>query len=589
VSTRAKPTIQLFSRTGDATGLLDEYECEATVSRQVNSEWSMVLTYPVPQTDDREDKSSLIEQDGRMRIIWIDGTYDTFRISRLVKARKGGVPVYTAHGEHVALLDLNSEIIDGRLSLYNYEPSDALTALLAYSTNWSSGGTTGLNGMSNLTVEYETVMSGLQRICEAAGAEYDVDEAAGTIELRSSLGSSNNVLVRSDRNAKSMQHTRYSRNVVNKMYGIGGGSPVLTIAGARHIVYGYDSGTGVLTVGREAGGYQEGFKVVAEDDSWNTYKVKFITGSEAGNSFTITDSAKGDSTTPAGDTLTIDDSLSVSQGDKFVITDASDNEVAYIRAGSSISSYGTVEGVHRDARYFEALNLVETPALDGTYAAGLCGNWTKEGAPTVAEETTADYVNYGASSQKVTASGDAQGVSQQVSATSGRYYTAIAWVYVSSGTVKLQLSDGTSTWESSKSDTGWSRYEIQELSAGATLTIKVLADGGAATFYVDAVQITEGVLSYGFTANDSRKSLWDVTYDALQLVKDPQVEYQVSFHDLYRVDPERYADDEISLGDTVEVQDDELGIDKVSLRVRGVRYDVFRPERTTHTVSNIED
>jgi len=572
--------IEILDSSGNKVAQMHENECEARLHREINADWYMKISYPVPQNEYQgEDKSEyLVTWKYQIRMFNTkDSTdYQTFVITRSDRIRKpSGAVVVEVQADHVAISDMNEEVIHDTLFLYNMTPSAALTQILGYSTNWSAG-TVGPTTPISIDVSWETVMSALIKLVKACGGEWTADEANSEIDISAELGSDNSVHIRPERNLQSVNNRTFSRSVINKMYGVGGGQPSATIAGARHKVSSYVSGTGVITC--------ESNKIVPEDDSWNTdFHAFFVTGTEAGNSFTITDCASGS----VNDTLTINTGESISAGDKFVIRTTGGTPVDYIRAGSSITSYGEIEGTKKDGRFLDVTNLVGTPALDGTYTGGLCENWTMVGSFTDEENTTAAYITYGSKSQRCVDPGDGEGIEQDVTVEDGKHYTLLAWVYIVSGTVEVKWDDGTTVTSLTKSDTGWQRFSIRERVNGTTLTVQILAYGGAAEFYVDAVQITEGILNRSFTENSELTGLWDATYDQLIKVKDPRIEYVANFIDLYRIDSGDYPDDEISIGDTVTITDDSIGITAQTARVKKIFMDVFRPEITQHTVSNV--
>lgn len=571
-----RTVIELLDSTGAKVAQLDCGECSASTSRVLNGSWTIDIKYPVPPDGIGENKSAyLTAWQYRARVRDLNAsTYQTFTLTKTTekKSSNGSVEI-SASGEHRVIMEFNEKLITGHLTFVNQTPTQILTRILTYASGWSCG-TVGPTNLVSLDLSWESVMSGINKLLAICGGEWNPDEVNSEVDISSALGTSNYVHVRQGINLESLQRTKYMRNAVNKMYGVGDGAT--SIAGARHVVSGYVSGTGVLTA--------VGNKIVPENDSWNTaYRVKFASGTEAGNSFVITDCVHG----ATSDTLTISTGRTIAAGDKFFIETTAGVAVNFIRAGVSITSIGTIEGANVNTSRSDAANLVATPALDGTYTAGLCQDWTKEGAPTVSENTTLDYLQFGAKSQKIIATADAQGISQSVAVTSGLYYLISAWVYISSGTVKLQVSDGVTTWTSKKTTTGWQRFNILERAGSATLTVKILQDGApATTFYMDAVMVVASVSIINFTGNADNKSLWDETFDALMLVKDPSVEYECNFIDLYKISPLDYPFMEISLGDYVIVTDDELGIAALSLRVDKVNADVFRPEFTKYTVTN---
>jgi len=573
--------VSILNSSSTKVAQVDESECDVKTGRIINANYSIDMVYPIPLTlEQGEDKADYLKAwNASLQILDTDdSTYQkTFIITKTENGKDtNGSPTLLIHGEHKAILEMNREIINGRIVLSNETVTSALTKIMAYSTNWGHGAVTVSKNIS-IVVGWETVLSALQKVLNACNGEYDIDETNSEIDIADELGANNNVNIRPDLNLKSIVNTQFSRNVINKMYGVGGGQIPATIASARHIVNGYVGGTGVLTVDDNL--------VVPESDSWNTnYEVYFVTGAEAGNAFTITDCAAG----TANDTLTIDTAQTIVAGDKFIIRTTAHADVDFIRAGTSITTYGESQGVYKNERFLDTINLVTTPQLDGTYTGGLCADWTKVSLPTLTENTTATYIQYGTSSQKVVGVDDGDGISQAVTTEADKYYRVLLWVYITGGTVAVTITNDTDSFATSKTFTGWQRFSSYVKSDGTTLTITVLQSGApVATFYVDAVQVTEGAQQRSFTQNCDQKNLWDAAYYKLIDAKDPELEYKARFIDLYRIDSKKYPYNEISLGDTVTITDDDLEISEVTARVKEITTDEFKPELTEHIVSNI--
>ncbi len=553
----------------------DRNECSCNSKVAINGEKSLEIVYPVPA--DGEDKSEYFTTVGNIIKVLNQNTnaYNLYVISKYSKARNdnGSITVKTL-AEGKALLHFNQRVVSSLYNCRNVTPTAILTEILTYTTGYSVGTVGPTTKVSLYNLGHETVASAIQKICEVCHAEYEVIDSTGAVNISTSLGANNNVKITVGRNLKSLQNTKYTRKIVNKMYGIGGGMPPATIAGARHEVKSI-LGAVITCVGN---------CVVAENDAWNTYKIKFKTGAEAGNLFTISDCASG----ATDDTITCSAAPGAAAGDLFVITTSAGVEVKFLLAATSVASYGTIEGIYKDSRYLNTTNFVLKPFLDGTYAAGLCDKWTKEGTPTVSEETAATYIQYGSASQKVIGDADAEGVSQAVTVPNAGYYNVSAWVYISAGTVILSAADGTNTYTISKTGTGWQKFTITEYFASTTITVKILQSGApAATFYVDAVQICSGVMERSFTASNDAKQLWDLVCQKIKTIKDPQIEYQIDFVDLNKLDPINYPYEAIALGDTLTITDSDLGIDGLTARIKEIYTDEFNPENTRYTISNL--
>jgi hypothetical protein len=478
---------------------------------------------------------------------------------------------------------------------YDFQNQTAAQILSVLEANhspdgWSSAGLVDPPALLSLSIGWETFASAFQKVIDACQGEVDFDEANKYIYIyeKGGLGSAVKYIhIKPDRNQRSVSLQRYSRDLINKVYGVGGDTPRCTIAGARHIVY---SVVGqVVTVDHN--------KLVPENDSWNTYKIRFATGALAGSSFVISDCAHG----TARDTLTLTGSLvGAAAGDKIVITDSLNNDVDHIRAGASISSYGIVEAAYINADKRDIINLVEYPFLDGAYSSGVCAGWIKNGAPTYSENTNRYYIQNGSKSQKVIGGADADGIYQNISGlTIGEYYRIKVNLYLDGSTPvsKINVYLGTApavplyTDDIESEATGrWVSFDWWGQAGATTTRITILQSGAqSATFYVDAVQIALCPVdsAQNFTSNCEQLDLWKEVFDYLIERKDPLVEYKCNFIDLNRMNPVAFLDEKINLGDTVLITDTDLGLSEASARVREIGVDVFRPELTEHTVSNI--
>jgi hypothetical protein len=227
------------------------------------------------------------------------------------------------------------------------------------------------------------------------------------------------------------------------------------------------------------------------------------------------------------------------------------------------------------------VNLVVTPAFDGTYTNGLCEHWVNMGA-TVSRNTDPKYYLYGSASQKAETTAAGQGIRQDVGVTVGKVYSLLAHVILSSGTVKVQVEDGTAIYRrpDAVGGTGLAVIRIENWKAcNATVTVKVMQEGaGTATFYIDSVQIAEGACTKPFTIGKTADTLWNRTVELLEARKNPEITYDVDLVDLYGdIRAEREAD-RFGLGDEVTVIDPVIGL-AVNTRVMDREVDILHPWR----------
>ena len=588
--------LEILDSTGVKVAQLDEHECMVRIRRVINGEWSISVTYPIPQ--DGEDKSALlwvVNARGRVKNIDDATDYQTFVLNKPTKSRStAGAPCLQISGTHISLVAMQNNLVKATYDFSGVTPAYALGVVLSHMAAGTSPGVVYTVGSTtkepttpiSVQISWESVSSALQKILDASGGEYDISEAGSTVLLYAFglMGSQNYTQIRSGRNLKSIQASRQDRKAVNKLYGVGGGQPESTIAGARHVVY---SVVGqVVTVDHN--------KLVPENDSWNTnYKAKFATGVLAGSSFAIADCAH----TTTRDTLTLTGTLTgAAAGDKIVITTSAGVEVSFLPAVSSQTANGVIEDVYKNSRYGSAINLVKTGFLDGTYTSGLCANWTENGSPVTTENTTATYIQNGSKSQKVVGVNTDDGIKQTLAVTAGKYYRMKVNVFLEASTPAASIALFLDTYQQGDiqaSDLAvgkWIQWEGWFKCPLTAPVLKICQSGAqAATFYVDAVQFAECPVDepQNFTVNCEQIELWFETFDQLMQIKDALTEYKCTFVDLNKMLPFEYPGDKINLGDTLVITDEELSITAEQARVREINWNVFKPELTEHTITNI--
>ena len=246
------------------------------------------------------------------------------------------------------------------------------------------------------------------------------------------------------------------------------------------------------------------------------------------------------------------------------------------------------------------ISAAKHPDLSGDYTAGLCAGWELIGTPTVSENTDEQFLEYGTKSQKVQASA---GEGIQVQFTGVADVDLVRWSHIyiealdTAATLRVELvdADGTTTHNDvagSDSPAG-SFSTITRLNAKYTsdaLTMKIFVTGGNATFYVDAVLAAEGVEFAAFVVG----SMADVLYRETEAELEKQsadtagVTYTIASPDLFSVDPDRWSDLRIDIGDTVHVQDAELDI-SADLRVMKKTQNILDPLRNSYEVGFIRN
>ncbi len=261
----------------------------------------------------------------------------------------------------------------------------------------------------------------------------------------------------------------------------------------------------------------------------------------------------------------------------------------YVEDAASIALYGIYEGVYHEPTIEEAVNLVSTPAFDGIYNEGLCENWTKLGSPTVSKNTGAEHYLYGKTSQRIQSTSDGDGIAQSVTVVPGTVYSLSASVILASGTVRVEVADGASTYkrENAVTGTGLATVRIENWKANnSAVTVNIFQEGaGAADYYVDSVQITEGAAAKPFYRGRSADILWVRSADYLNAHKNPEVSYEVDLVDLYGDIRAKHETDKFVLGDTIRVIDPAMGFD-IETRVMEREVDILRPWRVNVKLDN---
>jgi len=246
---------------------------------------------------------------------------------------------------------------------------------------------------------------------------------------------------------------------------------------------------------------------------------------------------------------------------------------------TSISQYGLHEKVYHFPTIEDVVNLVMTPAFDGSYTGGLCQNWSNISA-TVSKNTDPDYYLYGRASQRVQTTAEGQGIQQTVTVTSGKIYSLLANVIISSGTVRIEVQDGTSVYKRAEpvTGTGLATIRIENWKTNnSSVTVKISQEGtGTGDFYADSVQIAEGARAKPFTVGKSADILWDRTAEYLDAHKDPCITYTIDLVDLYGDIGAGQKAECFGLGDTVSVVDPTLNLD-VKTRVMERDVDILHP------------
>lgn len=293
--------------------------------------------------------------------------------------------------------------------------------------------------------------------------------------------------------------------------------------------------------------------------------------------------------------ITVDDTSlpALSTGDVgYFATTAAGERMIYLESPGAKEDYDVRAGFVDASDIPFVDNLLQNADLS-TWSGGMPANWSAEGAPTVARDTSIAYAKHGGAAAHVTAAEDEGLLSAAVTLEKpeDRPYTGLmAGLTVVSGQVRVELrhSNGkTYPLEQQQVNEGVGVYlELttapvhDEPLPDGDVQVAVVAHGGAAEFYLDAAMVTPvtGTDMGAFLAGSGAHELWGRAVSELAEAQKPKVEYEVDIVDLFRVDPDAWPYDRLDLGDDVKVRHPDIGREDV--RVVDLTEDLLRADAT---------
>ena len=194
-----------------------------------------------------------------------------------------------------------------------------------------------------------------------------------------------------------------------------------------------------------------------------------------------------------------------------------------------------------------------------------------------------------------------QGIQRTFTAVTDKEYAAMVWCFVEAGgRVRVEIEGGTNVFPSTTLDRAKVATPTRAIdtlfvitlqglvSNGTDGKIKIMAHRGAATFYADAAMVVENAYAPSegvFIADNSATTLWHKTYDSLQEAKNPVTTYDVQGLDLFEYDQAGFADDQIQVGDTITVADEDLTVE-AELKCTKKNTNMLEPYRCTFELSH---
>jgi phage minor structural protein len=226
-----------------------------------------------------------------------------------------------------------------------------------------------------------------------------------------------------------------------------------------------------------------------------------------------------------------------------------------------------VSDVYENANLEDTINLVKSPAMDGTYTDGVCENWTGQvgGAGTLTENTNPEFIRNGSRSMEMDAGavsmpGGQGWTSAPITIKDNTPYSAYFLIYmtdVAGASMRCIVTDGTTENYYITSGIGWLEIVIENFSYGTDpnidreITMKVIVEAGAPRVYWDSAMIHEGPTVKNFVVGDSAAILYAETYAELVKRWAPEDTYDLDFIDLIEIDPAKYAGHAFIEGDRI--------------------------------------
>ena len=539
-----------------------------------------------------------------LKNVMSDGTVDSeWRIVGLRSARTPGALNGTIECESIKY-DLNDTLVsrtedngdvNNYFELYGLTPTQHLGVVLGDAPSHFSAGTIASSAPIDMVYDWNNPLSAAAEIATLSDLELSVDltSTGYKVNMPTAIGSTaSKVYLRYSRNILGVSRDSDSRtNQGTRVYPRGGGDvgDRLKIAEAAWLVTATSTVTATLSTA-------EG-RAIAFDNQLNSLWVE----EPGGTRRQITDST-------TGQVITVASGHGITTGERVKFrTSSGGDQLTYLEDPVQVATYGRFQRVLDRQDIPPVDNLVENPFFTGTYTAGVPTNWSKVGAPTFAENTSALFRRYGDKSLHITATSSGLGVisdSVDISPSSASpFFSCQTAIWVVSGSVQLQLIDQTSTqgnvfppvdsepakttvvgqWVENLAVAGIDMNERS--SSGLKLQMLALSTGGA-EWYMDAAQITQTAAGVGvFNNGRASNALWIAGNAFLTDNAAPRVTFSVQASDLERLHPRDFSNQKLVTGGTVQVVDDDMGLD-FQTRIINLQRDLLHPGNSQVTLSN---
>jgi len=499
--------------------------------------------------------------------------WDAFRVLDITVGRdEHGRRTRSLHCVHWGIEDLSRRIYRFKGPYIQASAGVIATEVLS-GTGWAKSGWP--TALIDVDFSYDTVLGALRKIRDANDPTKEIwfDSNSKVVYL-GTRGTAGNVVLRIGKNITEIGRKAAGESFCSRIVPLGGGDPPLTIARSQ---------LGVLTVSTVTITVDP--YCIPSDGSHVGDYVYFDTGALAGNGYAITASATG----TASHSLTTATNLATAgavAGDLVrICSNATGTGLTHIAHASAEVTGGVVEQIF-PADYPSVENLILNGVMYCT-AADACDDWTKTnaGLVTVTRNTNTDYIKQGSHSAQIETTAVNEGIYQAITFEVGHQYSLAVWVYVVSGTCRLEVKDGAPTryWppENNKlktTATGWIQLLLEWIvPENAACEIRIVQEGATnSDFYVDSVLVTEGgACPEEFTADRTANRLRREAYAEILTAGTLELSYDLSAAALNWINPHRWPAENFNMGDTVRVIDESQDINE-SIRIIGRDWDVER-------------
>lgn len=209
------------TRVAELTGLLS-----ATLFERVNAAPRLTA-----ETIDAEKWGYVAPGTSFLRVREItEGAEDVFRVLTATVSRERECPALTV-GARGLLGDTADEVFAAAADCHHHTPAELLALVLGHSA-FTPGVVEPEDTVPFVRFEYEPVFDCLLRICSLTGGELSLDGDTGGLSLLRRTGADNGAVFRYGFNLKSVSRTVDVSRLANRVYGAGGGTPLLDLTGA---------------------------------------------------------------------------------------------------------------------------------------------------------------------------------------------------------------------------------------------------------------------------------------------------------------------------------------------------------------------